>query len=90
MVHYPKEDDKRSIGLRELKEEKSAEDMFEILKKYDKSRAVIGASAQGAGEEEKTPDGIVNVCSPNQIKNGQCEIFFFFQGACVLYCESRG
>jgi len=51
MVHYPKEEDKRSIGLRELKEEKSHEDMFEVLKKYDKSRAVLGASAQGSGGE---------------------------------------
>lgn len=52
-------DDKRSIGLREIKEEKESSDMFELLKKYDKQRAVLGASATGK-DEEKKESGIVS------------------------------
>ena len=61
LVHYPKEGNRRAIGLRKRPDDCRADvEMFRVLRTYLRARSVVCASMSGgAGESKDTSTGLV-------------------------------
>lgn len=59
MIHLDRPNNKRAIGLRTTQERHSDEDLFRILRRYDKRNAVLSAGTHGNDDTKKTNNGLV-------------------------------
>jgi len=58
LVHFKDDKNKRAVGVRESTDAADSNKMFDIIKKYDKRRAILAASSIGS-DDTKKENGIV-------------------------------
>jgi len=59
MVHLDRPNNRRAIGLQATEEKHTKDDLFKILRKYDKRDAVLSAGTLGNDDKKKSSQGLV-------------------------------